>query len=71
MGYGFGNLTNNRYAAAMRGFAENSSLLSGLLLLCFYIYQVFCHEQARFFSLRTVGLVVGGAILFAAIAKKV
>ncbi len=60
----FGNLTKNKYAAKMRYLGEGLSGWSGFLLFFFYIYQVFSHQNARFFSLNAVALIVGGEIAF-------
>ncbi len=50
---GISDLSDNKYAAAMRELAEGLSGWSGLLLLPFVIYQVIVHKAASLFSIKS------------------
>lgn len=58
------DLSDNKYAASMRQLAEGLTGWAGLLLLLFYLYQIFTLENAQFLSWKTLVLVLGGEVIF-------
>ena len=61
---GIADLSNNKYAAAMRELANGLGGWSGFLLPLFYLYQLLTLENAHFFSWKTLVLLLGGELLF-------
>jgi hypothetical protein len=59
-----GDLSNNKYAAAMKERANGLAGWSGLLLLTFLIYQIVASESASLFSVRSFLVVLIGEIVF-------
>ena len=58
------DLSDNKYAAAMRELANGLGGWSGYLLPLFYLYQLFTLENAHFFSWKTLVLMLGGELFF-------
>lgn len=50
---GISDLSNNKYAAAMKELANGLAGWSGLLLLPFLIYQIITNDNASLFSVKS------------------
>ena len=61
---GIADLSHNKYAAAMRELAQGLGGWSGLLLPPFYLYQLLTLENTHLFSWKTLGLMLGGPLVF-------
>jgi len=61
---GIGDLSNNKYAAAMKELANGLAGWSGLLLLPFLIYQIIANDSASLFSVRSFLVILIGEIVF-------
>ena len=66
---GINDLSGNLYAASMKETANGLVGWSNLLLLLFLVYQLFSHDSASLFSLKSFLVILGCEIIFAIVVR--
>lgn len=64
-----GDLSDNKFAAAMRELANGLAGWSSILLLIFYLWLIGTNDQAHFLSIKALLLVVLGEFVFVVLSK--